>query len=248
MGNDVYRPNRNTIEQVKDMLYALNPDIVITDDTYVNNTIPLNCKCLSRNHVFKKRWDNLQTFPYCAECRDMEKFEIIKNNHIEFIKNISPTIQINDIFKEGEHLKANCTCLICRNIWNPHIANLRKGKGCPVCYIKNKNSGENHYKYNPNLTTEEREKGRLTIGGDKLHQWRNDVYTRDDYTCVKCNERGGKLNAHHLNGWHWDKENRFNVDNGATLCADCHDDFHYIYGRRDNTKEQFEEFTMTDIA
>lgn len=55
-------------------------------------------------------------------------------------------------------------------------------------------------------------------------------------------QRGGNLVAHHLNGYNWDVENRFNLDNGITLCEDCHIEFHRIYGFGNNTKKQFEYF------
>jgi 5-methylcytosine-specific restriction endonuclease McrA len=75
--------------------------------------------------------------------------------------------------------------------------------------------------------------------------WRNDVYKRDNYTCQICGLRGGKLNAHHLDGYHWCKERRFDIDNGVTLCKDCHDEFHQTYGRKNNTEEQFNKFVKS---
>lgn len=75
----------------------------------------------------------------------------------------------------------------------------------------------------------------------------SEVLFRDDYTCQHCKIRGGRLNVHHLNGYHWDVENRTNPDNGITLCDDCHKKFHNRYGRGKNTKEQFDEFIFTGI-
>jgi hypothetical protein len=101
--------------------------------------------------------------------------------------------------------------------------------------------GENHPQYNPDKTDEERLMGRYVIG-DSIVKWRNEVYKRNNYTCQSCYSIGGRLNAHHLDGWNWCKEQRFNVENGVTLCEDCHNDFHKVYGRGNNTKQQFEEF------
>jgi len=51
-----------------------------------------------------------------------------------------------------------------------------------------------------------------------------------------------KLIAHHLNSYHWDVENRLNVDNGVCLCENCHSKFHELYGQKYNTKEQYKEY------
>lgn len=55
-------------------------------------------------------------------------------------------------------------------------------------------------------------------------EWRRQVYERDDYTCQRCgSQRGGTFNAHHIKGFATYPELRFEVSNGATLCADpCH--------------------------
>ena len=74
----------------------------------------------------------------------------------------------------------------------------------------------------------------------EVTEWRLQVFCRDDYTCQKCGERGGRLEAHHLNGWDHFIDERFSVDNGVTLCEECHKLFHQIYGRGGNTKDQFQ--------
>lgn len=58
-------------------------------------------------------------------------------------------------------------------------------------------------------------------------EWRNAVYKRDNWTCVICKRRskGGQriiLNADHIKPWSLFPEFRFNIDNGRTLCVDCH--------------------------
>lgn len=52
--------------------------------------------------------------------------------------------------------------------------------------------------------------------------WRESVFERDNWTCVKCGVRGVKLHAHHLRPFAKHPDLRFAVDNGATLCVPCH--------------------------
>lgn len=118
---------------------------------------------------------------------------------------------------------------------------LRNGSRCLSCY-RLKNRGEAHPTYNHEITDEERIKGRF-LYSTELKRWRTKVFERDDYTCQSCSVRGGvTLHAHHLNGYHWDVRGRFNIVNGVTLCEECHEDFHRVYKKRNNTKEQFEEY------
>ena len=102
--------------------------------------------------------------------------------------------------------------------------------------------GKNSPSYNPNLTDEERLKNRYRMSDGDFRSWANLIKERDNYTCQICNKHGGNLNAHHLNGWNAFPEQRFDPDNGVTLCTDCHKEFHSQYGYGDNTREQFDEY------
>ena len=58
-------------------------------------------------------------------------------------------------------------------------------------------------------------------------KWRKEVFTRDNFTCSKCGEHGGVLNAHHVERWVDNKKKRYDVNNGLTLCTKCHKSLHY---------------------
>ena len=52
--------------------------------------------------------------------------------------------------------------------------------------------------------------------------WRTAVFERDDYTCQSCGQHGGYLNADHIKPFALYPELRLDLDNGRTLCVDCH--------------------------
>jgi hypothetical protein len=107
-------------------------------------------------------------------------------------------------------------------------------------------TGESHPQWNPNRTHEQRILERKTF---EYKQWRKAIYERDKYTCQYCGDKiGGSLNAHHLDGYSWCNEKRYDVNNGITLCEECHKDFHHQYGNRNNTKEQFNKWILSKSA
>jgi len=71
-------------------------------------------------------------------------------------------------------------------------------------------------------------KGGITPENHKIRnsteykQWRTAVFERDDYTCQDCEERGGVLNADHIQPFAYFPDLRFVIENGRTLCRSCH--------------------------
>ena len=69
------------------------------------------------------------------------------------------------------------------------------------------------------------------------------VNKRDNYTCQICDDnKGGNLNAHHIESYDINSDKRILLENGVTLCDSCHKNFHHLYGYGNNTKKQFIEF------
>ncbi len=52
-------------------------------------------------------------------------------------------------------------------------------------------------------------------------QWTKSVLTRDDYKC-QIDGSTDKITAHHIRVWSKNKDLRYDVDNGITLCRKCH--------------------------
>ena len=68
---------------------------------------------------------------------------------------------------------------------------------------------------------------RNKYGGDICARWRKSVFERDDYRCVLCGARCGEgkkviLQADHIKPWALYPALRFDLNNGRTLCVNCH--------------------------
>jgi len=77
---------------------------------------------------------------------------------------------------------------------------------------------------------------RLVRRMTEYYQWRSDVFTRDKWTCKTCGKNGCYVTAHHIKGLNLIiKENiikdvlnarlceeLWDINNGITLCEDCH--------------------------
>ena len=102
-------------------------------------------------------------------------------------------------------------------------------------------------------------KGGITPENSKIRNsieariWRGAVFARDGWTCQKCGIKSGQgkavyLTPHHIKNFAQYPELRFAIDNGITLCRECHKNFHRKYGVKNNDKQQIEEFLRDNGA
>jgi hypothetical protein len=61
--------------------------------------------------------------------------------------------------------------------------------------------------------------------GPEIGQWRKSCLHRDNHCCVRCGSVKN-LQVHHVCGWAGFPELRIEVDNGETLCGNCHSEEH----------------------
>lgn len=185
---------------------------------------------------------------FCThKCRTKQK-DAFKHNFVDLSGTTIGRIKIicdDGVRAKGGNIMWLCECY-CGKRFHTLRSRLKAGltKSCG-CYRSELTSemckarvGVNHPNWNPEISQEDRMNSRNT---HEIAKWRRAVYERDGYRCVICSKDRG-FNAHHLDGYHWCKEGRFDVSNGVTLCEEHHKDFHKQYGRKNNTRKQFMEF------
>jgi len=159
-----------------------------------------------------------------------------KKGHIPWNKGKPFPQMIGNIYRKGKglsvhnpfygkkHTKEEKIKAVNTRIKNNSYIAWNKGKSMPEI------RGENHWNWKGGKT-----KLRVALYHRlEYKQWRKAVFERDTFTCVNCDIRNknglGKtvgLEAHHIIPFvecmqlEW-KEAIFDVDNGETLCVDCH--------------------------
>jgi hypothetical protein len=71
----------------------------------------------------------------------------------------------------------------------------------------------------------------------QYQEWRLAVLERDSYTCQDCGAKED-LDVHHIIMWKDDKDKRYDISNGLTLCYSCHKAVHPWYRRKGRKEEK----------
>lgn len=134
------------------------------------------------------------------------------------------------------HTKMKYRCF-CGNISYITFNDFRYGHRCMNCGSKER-SGEKNGKWNSEMTDEDRKEASQWMKTNEHKIWVKSVLKRDKYICQICDEHKNHLNAHHILNWRTHKDLRIDINNGITLCEDCHKEFHMKYGKKNNNLEQ----------
>lgn len=82
--------------------------------------------------------------------------------------------------------------------------------------------GNKHWNWKGGIASVYKTQRQLIMNILEYKLWRESVFKRDNYTCIWCKKRGGKLNADHIKRFADFPELRLAIDNGRTLCEHCH--------------------------
>ena len=89
--------------------------------------------------------------------------------------------------------------------------------------ISEKSKGKNNWNWKGGITPI----NQAIRNSVKYKEWRKQVFERDNYRCIWCGIRGGYIEADHIKPFAFFPELRFAIDNGRTLCINCHNTTKY---------------------
>ena len=207
----------------------------LLEDKYSNSVTKMKYRC-SCGNISGTTLGNFKKGKRCMKCSGNEKFSF--KYVFDFFKNKGCELLENGYKEANTKMRYSCNC---GNIDKIRFRAFKRGDSCHNCAIE-KRAGVNHYNYNPNLTDKERRKNQSRTSDFLCKEWRIEVFERDKFICQKCFQKGKYLNAHHIKNWADNIESRYVLPNGISLCMDCHNEFHSIYGYKNTNEEQISEF------
>ena len=198
------------------------------------------CTCDGCDRV---RWIGFYQYKdLCAGCckiglkRSEETCKFISDNHADFKGELNPMFEKHHSNKskkkiskmlEGKKFTVEHKEKIREKLTGLERSDEQK-ENYRNCKLGNKNPN-----YNPNLTNKDRIDRRCVKG---YSEWREEVFKKDNFICRQCGTNK-RLQAHHIYMWAKYPELRFNIENGITLCKDCHKQ---VRGYEDKYIDMFE--------
>lgn len=196
------------------------------------------CSC---GVISKRRPAEIRQGAKCRECGHKEVSKKLRASYDEIRKTFENIDEVLvEITFEGGDTYVEFKCNKGHTVKITYVR-FRMGVRCQTCHHKSFR-GEGNPRWNPELSDEERMGGR---NNPEYVKWTQDVFKRDEYTCKKCREsKSGELNAHHILSYKDHKDLRTCINNGITLCKQCHVEFHKRYGFVGFGKEDLVEYLM----
>lgn len=130
-----------------------------------------------------------------------------RKDSLETLKRKSKALLGNkNAFRKGKP-----KCIDCKKVLDLYTAK-RCRKCCGISM-----RGENHFNWKGGIS-----KNFHSPAEPKYREWRGKVFERDNWTCQTCGKRGCYLEAHHIKRWSDYPDLRYVLENGVTLCLQCH--------------------------
>jgi 5-methylcytosine-specific restriction endonuclease McrA len=213
-------------------------------DFYENTTSKIYFKHIDEYKTYSSL-GNLRRGDYIEIFNSKKQEDSTQNMYIFMKKYKKNIILLPNQKYTGTHTSYKFSCSKHKDFSTSFKVMLNSVVGCHKCYLESL-KGEGHPRWDSTKTEEERQDDRSNYEYD---EFRRNVFIRDNFTCQCCGDNsGGNLVVHHKDAYHWCKERRCDIDNGITLCDNCHTSnefsFHKIYGRNKNTESQFNDWLL----
>lgn len=228
-----------TFEMVKEYFEQNNCKLLSKEYVRAKNKLDYICECGTTATI---SLDKFRQGQRCATCKakkcgqNKHSYEYVK----QYFDKQGCELLSKTYFGNKEKLTYKC---VCGNISRIAFAKFQSGQRCKKCKSRNiseRHRGPNSVNWDHSRTMEERIKDRRY---PEYYEWRRNVFERDDFTCQICGLRGGRLAAHHIQGFAKYPDLRTEVSNGITLCADCHKTYHRKIEHNTATLDGWEYFT-----
>lgn len=215
-------------------------------EEYINNLskssakpVKVVCPMCGNERILRYYRVNETGHTYCKSCA---KRKYSCDNMLDKKFGRLTVISYADQHFESGGTMMNCVCDCGENV-SVSASHLKSGHTTSCgCFRLEMLQGEANPNYRPDLPMEERNGKR----GYPIERWALSVKRRDNFTCQVCGSKE-KLVAHHLNSYASAKDRRYDIENGVTMCRDCHTDFHtnFLENYRVPCNEQdFEEYLL----
>jgi hypothetical protein len=177
----------------------------------------LRCDSCANKHAKKPHTGITKVCPVCSKI--FYVFKCLTNSHIYCsvsCYNISQT--------KNKPLY----CIVCGKEYHRHPAQI-KWRGSSFCSNKCKGlyyrtlTGANSHSWQGGKSKEYK----CIRNSAAFREWRNAIFNRDDYTCQQCGARSKAgqpitIYPHHIKSFTYYPELRFDINNGLTVCGECH--------------------------
>lgn len=272
-GSGCFECNKLNLDEIKLKLKEINPNIEIISDKYINSNSKLKYKCKIDGCEWETSWSNVSRGTGCPDCGKItynEKRSLNLDEIKDRLKQINPDIEIISGEYKNNKSKLVCICKIHNITFTIDWTHLQRGQGCPKCRIL-KLTGENSGRYKGGITPIH------NYLRTHISQWKQDSFKKYNYKCDITGESDDLIIHHYYNfsdilqetmsilnlpiyqevNKYTDKqleqikdkciELHFKYGLGVCLTEKVHKEFHKIYGKENNTKEQYEEFKQNKI-
>lgn len=195
--------------------------------------------------------------------KNKRKYERQYKKQLKLLYRVKELYEINNytiVYNDQEIIlnfpKIKCYCnMHSDKIQYKSYIDLKQGHKCKYCYY-DRERGKGNVMYdvhrfgnkNPNWKGGSHNDAYIIRHSKEYQNWRERVFKRDNYTCQCCGDSSGhNLEAHHIENFSDHEELRFDINNGITLCKNCHDfkiygSFHNIYSTKNNTRQQLKDY------